>query len=533
MRSSAASASASSPRGAVLDAPLSQHTASSLFPRSAFLLLDPPPAPNTTLTIDASPYYTTSSSSQQQQQQQQKSKLQGFKLIPDGIHLLTLTSDGTQTIHLQGVIFFSSGHQVLLRSIAGDTTLVAPDQPPSSLLSRTHSPAAQPQTLVGQDHLRTLDPYLIPYPHTTRSAWTDASAHLSRADVGPGVVSRVCGIDEWTGDAHVDSFTELDSSTPSSAPGTGLSAAERRLEEQLRSGGVSTTKEEKLRFTSFDLRRSWKVGTVGTELTRWSVDKSWLLADTVRRAGGLSILLAEFELAFLLFHRLHSPAAHSHWTALLALFSQSGHACSRAPAHFDAHPADPRSKEGRGTGEEEEQGQGLEREIGEVVGKERDMHARFLQTVLAQLRLIVAHSQASSSSSSSSSPQQSTPDDNNGDEDDDDQDFFSTLHPTLESDLLRELSTVRRNISAGLASRAAFQRTKPTSSPQTQSKAEEIESLLAAWRALSHFSSQYFGWSLDDELDEEAEVREDEEAEEGEDAPVVVELEDEYGDIEG
>ncbi|CAD6976136.1 unnamed protein product [Tilletia controversa] len=502
MRSSAASASASSPRGAVLDAPLSQHTAS--FPRSAFLLLDPPPAPNTTLTIDASPYYTTSSSSQQQQQQQ-KSKLQGFKLIPDGIHLLTLTSDGTQTIHLQGVIFFSSGHQVLLRSIAGDTTLVAPDQPPSSLLSRTHSPAAQPQTLVGQDHLRTLDPYLIPYPHTTRSAWTDASAHLSRADVGPGVVARVCGIDEWTGDAHVDSFTELDSSTPSSAPGTGLSAAERRLEEQLRSGGVSTTKEEKLRFTSFDLRRSWKVGTVGTELTRWSVDKSWLLADTVRRAGGLSTLLAEFELAFLLFHRLHSPAAHSHWTALLALFSQSGHACSRAPANFDAHPADPRSKEGRGTGEEEEQGQGLEREI--------------------------AHSQASSSSSSS--PQQSTPDDNNGDEDDDDQDFFSTLHPTLESDLLRELGTVRRNISAGLASRAAFQRTKPTSSTQTQSKAEEIESLLAAWRALSHFSSQYFGWSLDDELDEEAEVREDEEAEEGEDAPVVVELEDEYGDIEG
>ncbi|KAE8214561.1 hypothetical protein CF327_g2042 [Tilletia walkeri] len=124
------------------------------------------------------------------------------------------------------------------------------------------------------------------------------------------------------------------------------------------------------------------------------------------------------------------------------------------------------------------------------------------------------------------------------------QDFFSTLHPTLEADLLRELAILRRSISSGLASRAATQRSvtrygggggrndqqNAREGQDDEEEEEGIQSLLGDWRSLSHFSSRAFGWALDEELDEAAEVREDEEAEEGEDAPVVVDLDDdEYG----
>ncbi|KAE8233499.1 hypothetical protein CF326_g1454 [Tilletia indica] len=505
-------ASTSASSSALLDVPLSQESATSLFPRSSFLILNPPPAEtDITLTLDASPYYTTTSSS--------KHKLQGFKLIPDGFHVYTITGSAAGAIPLQGVLSFTRGHQVHLRTISSSTgTFVAPDQPSSS--SRIYCnplQPLQPETIISIDQLRTSDPFLIPYPHTTRSAWLKATSHLQDERVGPSIVTRVCGIDEWTADAHVDSFTEVEAvpSHLSSSSSSKLSVAEQRLEDQLRSGGSgSRATANTLHFTPFDLKRSWKVGTVGSELTRWSVDKSWLLADTVQRAGDLDHLLAEFELAFVLFHRLHSPACLTHWTSLLSLFSRSAHACSRAPAHFSAHPADPRSKDTSSSSPSSS----IDKEINNTLP--RNTHVQFLQTLLAQLQLIVVVQ---------SQTQQS------------DKEFFSTLHPTLETDLLRELAILRRSISSGLASRAATQRSamryggggrndQQNAREEQDDEEEGIQSLLAAWRSLSHFSSRAFGWALDEELDEEAEVREDEEAEEGEDAPVVVDLDDdEYG----
>ncbi|KAE8267082.1 hypothetical protein A4X09_0g5269 [Tilletia walkeri] len=496
---------ASSASASLLDLPLSQESATALFPRSSFLILNPPPAESDiTLTLDASPYYTTTS----------KHKLQGFKLIPDGFHIYTLTSSTTEAIPLQAILSFTRGHQVHLRTISSSSgTFGAPDQPSSSsriYCNPIHQPL-QPETITSIDQLRTSDPFLIPYPHTTRSAWLKATSHLQDERAGPSIVTRVCGIDEWTADAHVDSFTEVEAvpSHLSSSSSSKLSAAEQRLEDQLRSGGSgSRATANTLHFTPFDLKRSWKVGTVGSELTRWSVDKSWLLADMVQRAGDLDHLLAEFELAFVLFHRLHSPACLTHWTSLLSLFSRSAHACSRAPAHFSAHPADPRSKDTSSSSPSSS----IEKEINNTLPK--NTHVQFLQALLAQLQLIVVVQ---------SQTQQS------------DKDFFSSLHPTLETDLLRELAILRRSISSGLASRAATQRSamrygggsaQPNAGEGAADEEEGIQSLLGAWRSLSHFSSRAFGWALDEELDEEAEVREDEEAEEGEDAPVVVDLDD-------
>lgn len=41
--------------------------------------------------------------------------------------------------------------------------------------------------------------------------------------------------------------------------------------------------EMPLHFIEFDLRRSFRVGAVGEEITRYSRDKSWLLASLIQR----------------------------------------------------------------------------------------------------------------------------------------------------------------------------------------------------------------------------------------------------------
>lgn len=44
--------------------------------------------------------------------------------------------------------------------------------------------------------------------------------------------------------------------------------------------------EESLHFTTFDLKRSFRTGAIGEEVTRYSKDKSWLLLDVLRRVEG-------------------------------------------------------------------------------------------------------------------------------------------------------------------------------------------------------------------------------------------------------
>ncbi|KAK0556364.1 hypothetical protein OC846_001187 [Tilletia horrida] len=552
----------------LLDPALTAQEATALFRSSSFLILSPSATAtvtaSNTYTLDASPYLTPAPPSSSSNS---INRFEGFKLLPDGFHLLTLTAD--DAIAVQGVIRFTQGHQVFIRSA---NTLLPPDQPgsdPGTELPTVFSPdpiarPKQPQTVTSLNHLATLDPHLVPYPATTHSVWKKATLHLHDPAVGPSAVAKVCGVDEWAGDVRIDSLIPLHDPQPQ---GTGVdsllsssgreqraaaareSQAEKDLDDQLRRGGSSHiacdtgSTTSGLRFTTFDMRRSWKSGTVGSELTRWSVDKSWLLGQTIQRAGGVSHLLAEFELAFVMLHRLHAPAALTQWLSLLSLFSRSAYACSRAPSHFEAPASSSVDSHGRSmpmsTVETE-----TEREIKDQV--EPDAHTRFLDLLLAQLQLVVVHASVSSSFAHSDSRARHPHHDEDAGEQEEDEaandpnedppgvDFFNNLDPDLEAKILRELSTLRAGISSGFLSSASTQGTadprktaRASSSGSAQGR-DSPEALLAAWRRLSHFSSRHLGWSLDEELDEEVQVREELEEEEGEDAPVVVEVEDEY-----
>ena len=233
--------------------------------------------------------------------------------------------------------------------------------------------------------------------------------------------------------------------------------------------------DDAVQFTPFDLRRSWPPSSIGEEVTRWSQDKSWLLQDVARRslshltstgAPWYLALLCELELAFILFLTANNAYALDQWKQLVELFCRSTSIIG-ASSGFALHPSTVPSPS---------------TESSPVI----DAHIAFLTTLRAQLQLLA-------------------------------DDFWSCQSSQHEeSALLKNLDVLRASVARSLSSSASVAR---------QNSAEEMqrEQLIKAWRSLSH-STTRFGWDLDRRLDEEAEVQDDLLAEEGEDAPVIVDL---------
>lgn len=149
------------------------------------------------------------------------------------------------------------------------------------------------------------------------------SRKLVKRIFGPN--SKETGFDSFSGDAKMDSLSEIwspltsqvkaeesrtDPVTSSDGTQTEDPINNPKLDSQGRpywgiarpqddsnsnGNGRETLEEEEdgrptgsLKFTDFDLKRSWSKDCNGEERTRWSVDKSWLLQDVIERSGGES-----------------------------------------------------------------------------------------------------------------------------------------------------------------------------------------------------------------------------------------------------
>ena len=272
-------------------------------------------------------------------------------------------------------------------------------------------------TIVSPDHLRSLDAHLAPYPFPKLGLWVGVTEHLQRLPppAAESILARIIGLDAQSGDFWTDAlaplhFASLTDDGEEAEPGGThvLSSPQRILGER---GGIvdaAQVAEEKLdlllaqaRQQSFfgkrqpdpdptdgssatadddddarckspkatfadldtppivlpqlDARRSWPPGSTGTELTRWSMDKSWLLARLVRRCAQLYApqraaaddghnsernvyLLVVFELSFLLAFVVHNAALMAYWNELIMLFCNAPSLLG-APGDFEQHPA--------------------------------------------------------------------------------------------------------------------------------------------------------------------------------------------------
>ncbi len=185
-------------------------------------------------------------------------RFSGYKMIPPGLHLLTWNIDAA-----------NAGANTVQRgiwcNIQARKSLVLNHHPASEDIEATLADAntgeMQPQEL-DLDQLRSLDAHLAPYPFSRYQTWKALTDFVKWPDVQhvTGTNGKVDSLSEPPGDREV----------ATSAPET--------VDE----------KYDTLNFTSFDLKRSWREGAVGEEVTRFHKDKSWLWCDVVtkRFSGG-------------------------------------------------------------------------------------------------------------------------------------------------------------------------------------------------------------------------------------------------------
>lgn len=106
--------------------------------------------------------------------------------------------------------------------------------------------------IISDDHLKTLDKELAPYPFDGLEKWKSLTRHISQ-DVLEDVLGE---------SGRVDRMTQADG-------------------EDDEVDGRSVDGESRMKFPSFRLKRSWREGAVGEEVTRYARDKSWLMGNVL------------------------------------------------------------------------------------------------------------------------------------------------------------------------------------------------------------------------------------------------------------
>ena len=255
---------------------------------------------------------------------------QGVKFLPDGLHLFVYSVPPAATASTSGgngsgngngnpfgagitirkaILRFIIGREVLLREYNVESEEV-------DIPAAVRGAAATASSIVSPEHLRMLDPKLAPYPLADLESWkalTSAITPQTLATVfgsAAGADAKVDGLtsclqDELEGDAHgakhahthateKQQWGKKRDATPapvpmdvgdaqagatmegSAAAPSGPAEAEAQAQVLEVDAAVEQAKERAMRFIAADLKRSWKRGAVGEEVSRNSRDKSWV-----------------------------------------------------------------------------------------------------------------------------------------------------------------------------------------------------------------------------------------------------------------
>jgi len=169
----------------------------------------------------------------------------GVKFLPPGLHLITWSpppssTPGPSAIPLRSALLhvFKPKERVVLAYDDAFETVPIPSPSEGEVIS--------------DDHLKTLDNELAPYPFDGLEGWNALTSHISG-----DVVKDVLGAS-----GRVDGIMQADGE-----------------EDEVSSKVVDG--ERVMRFPVYRLKRSWRDGAVGEEVTRYARDKSWLMGDVL------------------------------------------------------------------------------------------------------------------------------------------------------------------------------------------------------------------------------------------------------------
>ncbi|KAF7722433.1 a1-alpha2 repression [Apophysomyces ossiformis] len=265
---------------------MDQETANALFEQGACLLfLDAPP--NLEFGIDYNAWTIGP-------------LFKGIKLIPPGLHFVyfsVLTDRDASATSKEGVQGIRTGFFKYFES----KEVTVREWNPQTEDLRDESELDPDQVERYRINIRDFDRNMGPYPlvpATYYERWRKLTNYIT-----PGLVRRILPNNGRV--SHLPSKA-IDEST--------LSLKDKRA-------GRHIEKEEGMEFTAFDLRQSFPKGATGEDITRWSLDKSWLAQDLLTRVyrNDHKLMLGELQLAFVCLLMAQNFSGFNQWKQLVQL----------------------------------------------------------------------------------------------------------------------------------------------------------------------------------------------------------------------
>ncbi|KAL2911336.1 hypothetical protein HK105_209200 [Polyrhizophydium stewartii] len=261
--------------------------------------------------------------------------VRGIAAVPPGVHFVHCTAGA-----LRAGFVVSTGHdQLLVWRWDADAEVLVPDVDPSQLeryraswpefepflapypLDGDTDPAIAADPAAGADHAAA--------PRGQYAKWQRLTSHIS-----PAVLARILppsgAVSAMTSISH---FSDI----PASASRTAGSVLARSLVP-----GELESNADRIRFSPIDLKRSFPPGATGAQLTKFSLDKSFLLESAISGpyGGDETLLLGEFQLAFVIFLIGQVYDGFEQWKTMVQLVYLSSDALRTRTAFFSAFTVD-------------------------------------------------------------------------------------------------------------------------------------------------------------------------------------------------
>ncbi|KAK6909958.1 hypothetical protein I204_04875 [Kwoniella mangroviensis CBS 8886] len=238
-------------------------------------------------------------------------KFSGIKFLPPGMHLITWSPTSSASSSTTGPA--SPAGPAGPAGIPIRSGIIRYTKPKERFVIRYDSQSehteVQLDVVISDDRLKSLDGEMAPYPFDHLERWKSLTSHITEE-----TIIQVIGGNNRV----INGLIEVEGEEEDSVD---------RRKGNTNQGDENSTggNGDKLNFVRFNLKKSWRDGAIGEEVTRYSKDKSWLLGDVVeRQLGGDPIkLISQLQLSFILLLHLSSYSALLVYKRILTLLCQS------------------------------------------------------------------------------------------------------------------------------------------------------------------------------------------------------------------
>ncbi|WRT66488.1 uncharacterized protein IL334_003447 [Kwoniella shivajii] len=251
-------------------------------------------------------------------------KFSGIKFLPPGLHLITWSSIPSSSSTSSS----SSSSSVTVSSPQGGVPirngLIRFFSPRQRVLLRYDPSSEEVNDVKGEitdDKLRSIDVELAPYPFDHHPQWKSLTSCITQE-----TVDTVLG-EDGKRIGRVDGMTNV----------IGEEEDSKEMKIELTNLPSKYKSQDGLNFVRFNLRRSWRSGAIGEEVTKFSKDKSWLLGDVITNqlGGNPTKLISQLQLSFILLLNLSSYSALLVYKRILNLLCQSPTFISSPDTYLD------------------------------------------------------------------------------------------------------------------------------------------------------------------------------------------------------